>query len=107
VPLAALLVLALLLAQALGSMHRVAHAGGPHALAGEHAGHSLTAELFSGHDGAADCRLYDQLAQSEAAPPAAGQPAAAPPGALPGRAPKALPSSSAPADCRVRGPPRD
>jgi hypothetical protein len=103
--LAALLVLAFLLAQALGSMHRLAHADGPQQHAHERGGHGLTAGLFDAHHEQADCRLFDQLTHSDAAPAATRVAAEAPAGAPPGRFAEALRASSLPSDCRVRGPP--
>ena len=73
---------ALLLAQTLGFIHGVVHAK-PHDVVHErhlplhhhadHAGHAHPADtwfesLFSSHDGNADCRLFDQASQGDAAP---------------------------------------
>ena len=85
------LVLALLAAQTLGLVHRVAHpftqpfahprahtavAHAGHGHASDHAQHGLIETLFQGHAGDADCRLYDQLAHSDtlACPPALALP---------------------------------
>jgi hypothetical protein len=77
--LTACLACALLLAQTLGLMHGVVHST-PHEAMHErqlqlhdHAGHAHHADtwfesLFSSHDGNADCRLFDQASQGDAAP---------------------------------------
>lgn len=63
-PLAGLLVCALLLAQMLGLLHRVQHAGGlPLAARAETGWH---ASLFDTHHDASDCRLFDQLSHADA-----------------------------------------
>ena len=103
---AALLVLALLLAQALGSLHRVAHAEGPQGHGYAHVEHSLAAALFDAHHEAADCKLFDQLAMSEAALCCSSLAAEASPHALAAQVPRPRPASAVPADCRVRGPPQ-
>ena len=69
---ALLLGMALLLAQALGLAHRVAHADGPplprlQASAGhDHAAEAHDATPFDGHEDRSDCRLYDQLQLADA-----------------------------------------
>jgi len=66
---------ALVAAQALGLMHRVAHGGHIESVPGVvalHAdadgdadsGHGWLAQLFAGHDDESGCRIYDQLGQS-------------------------------------------
>ena len=67
--LTAVLVLALLLAQGLGALHRIEHAQGPATQGHEgHAQHThhLLEELFSQHGDEQDCRLFDQLTQADA-----------------------------------------
>jgi len=70
-----------LLAQALGQMHNVLHAAAPQSEIHAHisfdghdhaheAGHWLD-RLFTGHDSASDCRLYDQISHADCAPPTA------------------------------------
>jgi hypothetical protein len=103
---AALLVLALLLTQALGSLHRVAHAHGPQEHGHAHVERSLAAGLFDAHHDAADCKRFDQLAMSEAALSCSCLAAEAPPHALAARVLQPGPASAVPADCRVRGPPQ-
>jgi hypothetical protein len=99
------LVLAALFAlQTLGAMHGVLHAGDHHG--DEHAHAHGIAKLFGGHAaGGADCHLYDQLAQGDAAavtPPLLAEPllsfalAAAKP---------ALSPASEPRFFQARGPP--
>jgi hypothetical protein len=100
--LAALLVMALLAAQALGVLHRAAHAHGPH---DEHAADLAASVLFDQHEDRGDCRLFDQLAQADAAAPAgAAAPERAPAAAAAAAAGSGAPSAR-PADCRARGPP--
>jgi hypothetical protein len=74
------LVAAMLLAQSLGLMHNVLHTAAPQGVhagaalpAGPHedAGSSWLARLFSGHDNASDCRLYDQVSHGDGIPTAA------------------------------------
>ncbi|MFT3776973.1 MAG: hypothetical protein QM772_01625 [Ottowia sp.] len=81
----------LLAAQWLTLAHGVLHArGAGHAQAGgvaalaqpaAHADEGWLARLFAGHEGSDDCRLYDQVAGGDHAPPAAmaGLPAAGEP----------------------------
>jgi hypothetical protein len=119
-PLATLLVLAMLLAQALGSMHGVAHVEGPHGPAheraghavehsdhaAEHATHALTVGLFDAHQDDADCRVFDQLTHGEAAPTGVSASTETPRRTPPTRGADAPEFASVPADCRARGPPR-
>lgn len=67
-----LVMLALVTAQALGLMHRVIHVPHAHGVAAAaHAGHHgvhWSAELFSGHTGDADCRLFDPASHDGGAP---------------------------------------
>jgi hypothetical protein len=64
---------ALLLTQALGLMHRVVHAHGPEPVGHAHVApepdaaqpHTLEG-LFSQHQDAQDCQLFDQLTQADA-----------------------------------------
>jgi hypothetical protein len=65
--LALLLALMLLVAQALGQAHRIAHAGGPsvHALHSPAADGSQAQEPVNEHHEDGDCRLYDQLALAD------------------------------------------
>lgn len=70
-PLAAALVCALLVTQALGWLHRVVHAHDPHPGAAAHAveapaGSSLAA-LFAHHHDEADCQVFDQLSHADSA----------------------------------------
>lgn len=71
------LALVLVLAPLLGQMHGVVHRGGDHpqsaqpqsAEAGGLAhGHGWIADLFSAHANASDCRVFDQLCHSQAPP---------------------------------------
>lgn len=74
------LVLALLLAPLLGSVHALVHgvAPGQHALTGldltppdgmaNSAGAGWLGELFSSHGGAADCLVFDQLSHGDTLP---------------------------------------
>jgi hypothetical protein len=69
-PLATTLVCALLLAQALGLLHRLVHAHPPHPgatvqAAAVPATASLEA-LFANHHDEADCQVFDQLSQGDA-----------------------------------------
>lgn len=100
-PLAAFLaVTALLLAQALGLAHRVAHA--PHA----HAGTVASAFDIQHDEGSAECRLVDQAAFGDAVTTPvvlAGLPPAGPEPAL-GALPAAVAKASA-QPYRARGPP--
>ncbi len=84
-----LLAWALVLAPALGQMHRGVHGpqaalamAAPTAVAAQahEGGHDGFAELFSSHGSDADCRLFDQLGHSDALPgvPALALPLAAP-----------------------------
>jgi len=70
-PLAAALVCALLLTQALGWLHRAVHAHEPHLGAVAHAAErpagGLLSGLFAHHDDAADCQAFDQLSHADAA----------------------------------------
>ena len=99
------LLLALLQAQGLGLWHRVAHAH--RALLVAQADHAE--RLPFGHQGTDDaqCRLYDQLAASDAVG-CAGDVAVAPDGAAP--APRPAPTAAAPAAAarpyQARAPPR-
>lgn len=68
----AALLLAFVMAQVLGLMHGVVHAGrAAHPPAADHAvaahGHSGVAALFAQHQDASDCRLLDALNQPGAA----------------------------------------
>ena len=77
-PLAWMLACALLFAQALGLAHRVLHADAPaHAhpeslrSAEDDSSHGVASgpsALFDHHEGAPDCRLFDQLASGDALP---------------------------------------
>jgi hypothetical protein len=58
---AALLAL-LVLAQTLGALHRVAHAGGD----GAAASGNWVLDLFAGHDHDGSCELFDQLTHGDA-----------------------------------------
>lgn len=70
------LALALLLAPALGHMHRIVHGPQAHtpqarvlAAAPSHAAHAHgVADLFAVHDDDSSCRLFDQLTHSDALP---------------------------------------
>lgn len=96
------LVLALVLAPALGQMHRAVHGdaapalsahsahGGPHAAPGDQT--SWVAALFSGHH-LVDCQLLDQLTLGDA-------PRSAP--ALAHAAPATAPPAGPPAHCSAR-----
>ena len=66
------LIAALIAAQTLGLLHRVAHPAATPTIAapagaGER-GHSWVASLFSGHDDDSGCRLYDQLSHADGLP---------------------------------------
>lgn len=75
------LLVLVLLAQSLGQMHGVLHAGPPHihtaaqdqATGHRHAqaGDPELGQLFGGHGQAKDCRLYDQISHAECMPAAA------------------------------------
>lgn len=109
------LLASVLLAQSLGQVHGVLHAGTPHgdiaaqdlANGNHHAPEALSfpGRLFGGHANPTDCRLYDQISHGDCMPTAALLPA---PG-LPGPTPATLPAESAPArptsSPQARGPP--
>ncbi|MGV3493256.1 MAG: hypothetical protein ACO1OY_05250 [Ramlibacter sp.] len=97
---------ALVGAQALGFVHRIAH--GPHSPAHAHAiqpqAHWADA-LFAGHDGERDCRLFDALGLDQlplAVPALPALPAAATGMLLPAAA---LLAGRCPSPYRARGPP--
>jgi hypothetical protein len=58
---------ALLFAQMLGLVHRIAHAPVGHATLAAPAAHSVVDKLFGDHDDASKCRLYDQLTHADLA----------------------------------------
>ena len=69
-----LLLSALLLSQSLGLLHRTVHGAGLRSigvaslqavLPGDSGVRASLDALFGGHDGASDCRLFDQLAQGD------------------------------------------
>jgi hypothetical protein len=72
---AALLVV-LVLAQTLGALHRVAHAGGAGAAP---ASGNWVLDLFAGHDHDGSCELYDQLTHGDALSAASSPPMPSPP----------------------------
>lgn len=62
-----------LFTQSLGLLHRALHlpaASGPHQAAVRAGEASGLATLFAGHEKDGDCRLFDQLAHADFAPPA-------------------------------------
>ena len=68
-------VLSMLLSQTLGQLHSVKHGYkhddsvvAAHSPQDSHQEHGFLDQLFSQHSGDADCRLYDQLADSHALP---------------------------------------
>lgn len=84
---------ALVLAQGLGVVHRVAHglgSGAAHAAAAAHAGDHPWDLLFGAHDQPGDCSGYDQLSHGDALPVAVL--------ALPGLPPLAAPAAAVPAN---------
>ena len=103
-PLLAGVLLALVLAQTLGAIHRIVHAplAGGHAalVTGAKATSHPLAALFAGHAGEQGCELYDQLSHADLLPVL--------PAALPPAAPAPVLDAAAPGGCvaqPVAGPP--
>lgn len=105
----ALVVVALLFAQALGLLHGIAHApfGGAQAAVAslsEDGSAVAAADVFSHEAGEPTCRLFDALTCGGAVPTEAG-PAAACPAALERPLAQQAPLAARPAQFQARGPP--
>jgi hypothetical protein len=94
-----LLAAVLVFTQALGAMHRIAHAGA--------ASHGSAADHAFGHTaGGGDCQLFDQLTHADAPTAAASAPAATACQAVaPQAADRSIAGSAAPLPFLARAPP--
>jgi hypothetical protein len=104
-PLAGLLVCALLLAQALGLLHRVQHADGAPTVHAQPALGTLEA-LFAQHHDAGDCQIFDQLSHADGVGFGFVEPGAMPPAQAPVAALQASKPAAQAAGYLARGPPR-
>jgi hypothetical protein len=102
---AGLLVCALLLAQALGLLHRVQHTDGAPTVHAQPA-HGTLETLFAQHYDAGDCQIFDQLSHADGVGFGFVEPGAMPPAQAPTPALRAPKRAIQAAGYLARGPPR-